>query len=143
MHRLITLHQPANVLNATNLVDGYTVERTGQSATAASGTQSEGSAESCPTLPERETNGHKVMAVGVGVGVGIGVPLLAALAGTLVLLRKERRATALMRVPVAEGYSQHRQDIGQPPEKDVVGQPTELESVRQVGELDSRAKNTR
>ena len=83
------------------------------------------------------------MAVGVGVGVGIGVPLLAALAGILVLLRKEKRATALMRAPVAEGYSQHQQSIGQSPEKDVGGKLTELESARQVGELDSRANNTR
>ena len=141
MHSVFILDQPANVLNATNLVDGYTVERIEQGATRASGTQSGGPAESCQTPPERGTNSNTVLAVGGGVGVGIGVPLLAALIGVLVLLRKEKRANALMRAPVTEGYSQ--QYIGQSPEKDGLRQPTELQTVSQVRELDSRAKNTR
>ena len=81
------------------------------------------------------------MATGVGMGVGLGVPLLAALIGVFVLLRKERRATALTRAHVAEGYPQ--QYTGQKPERDGVSEPTELEAVSQVRGLDGRAKNTR
>lgn len=135
MHTTVISDQPANVLNATNLVVGFTVMRIGRGATAASATPSQGPVESCPTLPDRGTNNHEVIAVGVGV------PLLATLIGILVLLRKETRANALIRVRMAEGCSQPY--IGQAPEKDVVSQPTELETVSRLRELDSRAKNTR
>lgn len=124
-------------MNATNLVDGYAIERIGQGTTTASGTPSKGPRESCPSPPERGTNSHKVMATGVGMGVGLGVPLLAALIGVFVLLRKERRANALMRTHAAEGYSQ--QYTGQKPERDGVSEPTELEAISQVRGLDGRA----
>ena len=38
------------------------------------------------------TSDNKVVAAGAGAGVGVGVPLLAALAGVLYLLRREKRA---------------------------------------------------
>ena len=52
------------------------------------------------------------MAVGVGVGVGIGVPLLAALVGALMLLRRERgrSANAEAKIQTVGGYSKVGQE---------------------------------
>ena len=130
-------------MNASNLVDGYTIARIADLAATTSGNQSSGpvqtieSQQSCPSYPEAAADNHKVVAVGAGVGLGVGVPLLAALAGTLLLLRKEKKASASKKMPMAQSFMEGgnysigpHQRIGQPrQELDDVKQPAELSNA--------------
>ena len=137
-------------MNATNLVDGLTIARIEDLAVATNVTQPDepvqttGSQSSCSNKPTTGDDSPKVVAVGVGVGIGVGVPLLAALIGAMVLLRKEKNANASMRTSVPQGYQSeksynpdaHQQHIDQPLlEGNGVSQPKELDSTNRVQEL--------
>ena len=144
------LLEPAKVVNATNLVDGYTIARVEDLAVATNGTQPDelvqtnGSQSSCSNKSTTGDGNHKLVAVGVGVGIGVGVPLLAALIGAMVLLRKEKNANASMRTSVSQGHrteksynpDAHQQHIDQPLlEGNGFNQPTELDNTIRVQEL--------
>ena len=103
-------------MNATNLEDGYTIAKiadlaNSSSVQSCSATQSSSlptTSQSCASTSAIDVDNHKkIVAVGVGVGIGIGVPLLAALVGALVLLRRERgrSANAEAKIPNLNGYS--------------------------------------
>lgn len=145
-------------MNATNLVDGLTIARVEDLAAATNGTPTNSTQSSQPSEPaqtdesqsscsNKSTTGddnHKLVAVGVGVGIGVGVPLLAALVGAMVLLRKGKNANASMRTSVSQGYRSeksynpdaHQQHIDQPLlEGNGFSQPKELDSTNRVQEL--------
>ena len=138
------------IVNATNLEDGYTIAKIADLANSSSVQSSSGPAQktqssslptpsqSCAGIPAPNNksadadNHKKILAVGVGVGIGVGVPLLAALVGALVLLRRERRksANAAARIPNVNGYSM----VGREGfERDItqhIGQLHEMDSPR-------------
>ena len=143
------LLKPAQVVNATNLVDGLTIARIEDLAAATNGTQpgepvqTTGSQSSSSNQSTTGDDNHKLVAVGVGVGIGVGVPLLAALIGALVLLRKEKNANSSMR-SMPQGYRSeksynpdaHQQHNGQPLlEGNGFSQPKELDNTSRVQEL--------
>ena len=95
------------IINATNVINGYTIVRVADlaSSTAIGESASKTGTHSSTTATEPNSP-KKVVAVGVGVGVGVGVPLLAALLGALVLLWRERARTASAgaNIPAVKGY---------------------------------------
>ena len=111
----------AQISNATTFVDGYTIavkssletatiqqaqqpgstsspasQSTQQpdknSTTIASGSTPNTCTNATDSRSSGSSNNGKVVAVGVGVGLGVSIPLIVALAGVLLLLKKEKRA---------------------------------------------------
>ena len=150
------------IVNATNLVDGYTIVRIEDFVTSSS-TQSSSSPTTEPTQgtqtqssptpaqssagitttandKDADADNHKnVVAVGVGVGVGVGVPLLAALVGALMLLRREkgRSANAEAKIQTEGAYSKVGQEKYEGTAQRRPGNLQELDAP-ELAELSSR-----